>query len=230
MVRGFTLFQLLAALTVISIAAAVAIPALLAARIRANEDAAVETLRFIAEAQTRFLADGKVDLDHDGRPEFGFLKEMAGATGVRAAADGSKVGAPVSPAPLSSGFGVLDEGGEFVRGGYRFRVFLPGAGGVGVGEPRALRFDADVDAKLAATTWCCYAWPTRHGTTGRRTFFVNQIGRVVATDCDEYTGAGPFTSRDCGAAFRGAGALSSMTGEVAAGTRGRDGNAWRSVP
>jgi Tfp pilus assembly protein PilW len=227
---GFTLLQLLVALCVISIVAAVAIPALLSSRLRSNEAAALETLRFVADAQARFKATAIVDLDRDGAGEYGYFKEMSAGSCVRASPNGSARGAFASPSELPPAFAALEAGGEFVRSGYRFRIFLPGAGGAGVGETEQFPLAADVDAKLAAASWCCYAWPTRHGTTGTRTFFVNQEALVVATECDEYSGPGRFTSADCGSAFgRGPGGLSSITGAVAAGTRGRDGNVWRRV-
>ena len=225
---AFTLLEILVVLTVIAIVAAVAIPSVLAARIRSNEEAAVATLHLIADAEARFRADAKVDLDRDGDPEFGYLKEMAATVGVRTSADGSSVGEPASPPSLPPGFGALEPAGELVRLGYRFRVFLPGAAAVGVGETQSFPLEASVDAKLAATAWCCYAWPTRRGTSGGRTFFVNQTGRVVGAECDDYSGPGRFQTEDCGAAFaRGVGTLATMTGLVASGTRGRDGNWWR---
>jgi len=227
---AFTLLELLVALTVIALVAAVAIPSLLSARLRANEASALTTMRFIADAQTRFQATALIDLDHDGAGEFGFFKELSAGSCVRATANGSVRGGFAAPAALPPAFAAIDEHGELERSGYRFRIFLPGAGGVGVGETQSFPLDADVDAKLAATAWCCYAWPARHGTSGKRTFFVNQETRVVATDCDEYAGPGRFTSQYCGSAFgAGTGGLASITGAVAAGSRGRDGNAWRRV-
>jgi len=227
---AFTLLELLVVLCVISIVAAVAIPGLLSARLKANEAAAVTTLRSVADAQTRFKSTAIVDLDGDGAGEYGYFKEMSAGSCVRASPNGSARGTFSAPAALPPEFAALEAGGELVRSGYRFRIFLPGARGAGVGETEDFPVGADVDANLAEASWCCYAWPARHGTSGIRTFFVNQEARVVATECDEYSGPGSFTSADCGSAFgRGAGGLSSITGAVAAGTRGRDGNMWRRV-
>ncbi len=225
--RGVTLLELLVILAAVVLAAAIVVPLLLAERLHANEAAAIETMKFIADAQERFKASGKVDLDQDGAGEYGYLKEMSAASGVRAAPDGSKIGEAALPSALPREFEALDPGGEFVRAGYRFRVFLPDARGDGVGETERFPLDRLVDAKLAASTWCCYAWPAHHGTTGDRTFFVNQDGRVVSTDCDAYSGPGRFRTDDCGAAFGRGGPPTSITGAVAVGTRGRDGNVWR---
>jgi prepilin-type N-terminal cleavage/methylation domain-containing protein len=227
---AFSLLELLIALTVIAIVAVVAIPSLLTARMRANEASVVSTLRRIAAAQSRFKASAAVDLDADGVGEYGFLKELSGESCVRGAPDGQRLGAAASPAPLPPEFAAIGAGGELSRTGYRFRVFLPGAGGAGVGETENFPVEAAVDARLAAATWCCYAWPTRRGTSGRRAFFVNHEDRVVATDAESYSGPGRFTPEDCGAALvRGADgrSIATMTGDVAAGTRGRDGNVWR---
>ena len=37
-------------------------------------------------------------------------------------------------------------------------------------------------ADRAESRWCGYAWPEKHGETGRRTLFVSQTGDVWATD------------------------------------------------
>jgi prepilin-type N-terminal cleavage/methylation domain-containing protein len=225
---GFSLLELLIVLCVIAVVAAVAIPSLLASRLKSNEAAAVTTLRFVADAETQFKASSIVDLDHDGAGEYGYFKEMSAGTCVRATPNGSERGVFAAPAPLPPAYAALEDGGEFVRSGYRFRIFLPGAGGVGVGEPDFFPLNADIDAALAATAYGCYAWPTRHGTSGNRTFFVNQEQRIVGTDCDEYSGPRAITADVCGGAFgRGAGGLASIIGAIAAGTRGRDGNLWK---
>ena len=84
-----------------------------------------------------------------------------------------------------------------------------------------------IDADLAETTWCAYAWPTSFGQSGRRTFFANQGGELIFTERDSYSGpsAGPVP----GAAFRAPGSANSISGLLATGMTGRDGEFWRSV-
>ena len=47
--------------------------------------------------------------------------------------------------------------------GYRYRIDLPR------------------DADLREGVWACYARPAEKGVTGNRTFFVNQMGDILAT-------------------------------------------------
>jgi hypothetical protein len=80
-----------------------------------------------------------------------------------------------------------------------------------------------VDADISETTWCCYAWPTNYGNTGNRSFFVNQGGDIVAVEDNAYSGTGAGPSDE--AAFAGTG--NTITGPVATGMTGRDGNFWK---
>jgi hypothetical protein len=75
---------------------------------------------------------------------------------------------------------------------------------------------------LSEVVWCAYAWPETIGDTGRRAFFVNQAGDVMqsANEKAKWEGEkGPPGN----AAFVGAG----ITGQVAVGTAGRDGEIWK---
>jgi type II secretory pathway pseudopilin PulG len=219
--RGFTLTDLIVVLAAIAVAAAVAIPKLMQARLQANEATAAETLAVIARAQDQFRAAKRLDLDGDGKGEFGFLKELSGATGLRTTPDGGRVGDVLKPPALSSIFRLLDAHGSHARSGYLYRVFLPDARGDGVPETELFPVDGMVDPVLAARTWCCYAWPTRHATSGERTFFVNEAGTQLHVDSPRYSDPGRIGPANCGGAFeKGAGALSSILGAPAVGTVG----------
>jgi hypothetical protein len=59
------------------------------------------------------------------------------------------------------------------------------------------------------------------------TFFVNQAGELISTDDASYNGPGGVT--DPGSALRAGGSIGSITGDLATGVTGRDGNAWTPV-
>ena len=216
--QGFTLIELMIVIAIIAIIAAIAIPNLLAARLSANETAAIATLRNIISAQAQFQQSGKADTDDDGTGEYGGFIELSGAAAGRMAA-------VLVPPVLSGAFRVLNANGEVSRSGYFFKIFLPNAAGAGVAEP-AIGFadDGTLDGDLAETTWCCYTWPVNYNQSGNRTFFTNQGGDVVGTEAAGYSGTGAGPAAD--AAFQAAGTI---TGAVAIGIAGQDGNTWKQV-
>lgn len=219
---GFTLIELMIVIAIIAIIAAIAIPNLLAARLSANETAAVATLRNIISAQTQFQQSAKADGDGDGTGEYAGFIELSGA-GI------GRIGELLVPPVLSGSFRVLNAQGQVSRSGYLFKIFLPVDNATALGEPQAGYSDGDVDQNLAETTWCVYAWPVHYSQSGNRTFFTNQAGDVLATEDASYTGLTCPLSSDANASA--AFASGNITGVVALGnnTVGQDGNTWKQV-
>jgi prepilin-type N-terminal cleavage/methylation domain-containing protein len=218
--RGFTLVELMVVVAIIAIIAAIAIPNLLSTRLTANETTAISTLRSIISAQAQFQTRGLADEDFDGLGEYGTFGEMSGLVGVRA-------GRLLQPSVLSTAFRAVDVNGQISRSGYLYRLYLPDPAGDGLPEVAGGGAPAGVDADLAESIWCVYAWPTDYGQSGVRTFFVNHAGEILAADSNAYTG--PGGPPQPGAALLAGGLATSITGPLASGTIGRDAFVWRTV-
>ncbi|MBL8754810.1 MAG: hypothetical protein JNK15_16010 [Planctomycetes bacterium] len=189
------------------------------ARRRANESAAIATLKNISSAQAQCQASGVIDGNGNGAGEYGTFAELSGRVPVRGGAQ------RITPPVLSTAFGNV-QGGIVQRSGYCFRMFLPGKDGIPLAELPSGGADAKaVVADHAETMWCAYAWPMEPGRTGQRAFFVDHNGDVLAAANanGEYGGV---DKAPAGNAARKAGGADSMAAPLAANAIGRDGQTW----
>ena len=216
--RGFSTIELMILLALAAVLAALAVPHFVSAKVSANETNAIAALRSIAAAQMQFQESATVDVDMDGKGEYGGFLELSGQSVGRCA--GRKRARPA----LASAFRLLSPGGEARHCGYHFRIFLPRSDRAGVAEPDAAYDETMIDADLTETTWVCYAWPVDYRHSGGRTFVINQRGQIVGCRNPHYSGESNGPSHN--AAFR----TPFITSELARDVAGQDGNIWRSLP
>jgi hypothetical protein len=158
-------------------------------RFNANETAAIATLRNLASAQQQFRDAGTVDLDRDGRPEYGTFRELSAGGFLR----GDEALGRLDPPVLSGAFRHPGPGGEVWRSGYCFRVYLSGPDGTPLAPDRQATGYAGVSADLAEEHWCAYAWPEVLTKKQRRLLFVDENGVVFGTPLEASLGrTGPL--------------------------------------
>lgn len=247
---GFTLIELMIVVAIIAIVAAVAIPKLMSARLSANENAAIATLRSIAAGQQQFQSSVAIDTDADGGGEFGFFGELAGSDAMRVydvATDSAALGvAPddlLDPPFLATVFGnLVSDGTDGVveRQGYYFKIYLPGptAAGItpGLGEdPAGGAKTGDMGAAWGSANceiyWCAYAWPVTAEKSGNRAFFINQEGDIIQYHNRDGAYDGLAAAPAFGAAYSNATAnnMEEDLGLAVMGFTANDANVWTTV-
>lgn len=122
---GFTLVELMIVVAIIALIASLSIPALLRARISANETSAIEALRVISEAQVVFIVQG-MRRDASGAHLYGTLSDLGTALPPfidEVLESGSKSGysfqVVLDDAPLSPRYEALATPLDFARTGVR---------------------------------------------------------------------------------------------------------------
>jgi hypothetical protein len=237
----------IAGLVLTAVAAAVVVPNLMRKGCGGNRTAAIATLRNLGHVQEEFRSRLLVDLDGDGRGEFGTFGEMTGYGGLRRDPAAVKRGAPASPPLLSPALVPLAEArGLAMKSGYAFGILLPGAGGYpvregGTGAAREPAFagrripvpasalSGPVDTDRAEAAWAAYAWPVAAGNSGTVVFFTDDSGEIweTANEDGRYSGSDRGPSWDAAMPEDGWGATWASPPEDAGEYRGRDGNTWR---
>ncbi|MBL8859596.1 MAG: hypothetical protein JNL28_13900 [Planctomycetes bacterium] len=157
-VGSTTVYTLASAL---GFAGGIAVPKLMAARLGANEQAAIETLRAMAAAESAFRDRVLLDQDADGLGEFGTLAELTGAADLRN-------GTAALTVPLLDASLKPDQHGLASSSGYLFKIELS----------NRLTRRIDFDEK----EFCLHAWPIGFGATGQRAFALDAQGTLLATD------------------------------------------------
>jgi hypothetical protein len=118
-------------------------------------------------------------------------------------------------------------GGVVLRSGYCFQMYLPDVDCRGVPEAAdGGQGPVWPNGKLSEVIWCCYAWPTAYGKSGRRAFFVDQSGDVLATDNEAQRYSGLAHAPRSAAAYLAASTERGMARPPAANARGEDLARW----
>lgn len=165
------------AVMAVPVIAAIAIPGLLRARTSANENAAVGCLKSLCTSQYEFQNKKRVDQDRDGIGEFGFIQELAGISKVRSKNITDSLIAHEELATSASA-----NNGIATYKGYCFACYLPSS-------KEYLRESAPITKMTLTKTaidmqekdFLIYAWPENYGSTGIKTFVINNNGQVFVS-------------------------------------------------
>jgi len=200
----------------LAMVAAIAIPSMHAARLKANESAALTSLRSIYTAEETFRTSVIRDADGDGEGEYAFIGELLGDPRP------GEQGARAHRALMSGQW--LRKKGDFIRGGYRFRAYLPAEDGSPIGENAEASRLGRVDGDLAETVMVVLAWPVSRGITGERAFYMDASGRIYACGDGVYSKDAAPPPDVLSSQKRNLASRPLRQGEMA-----RDGNRWERV-
>ena len=216
---------------VIAIVAGMAMPAVASMNLAGNETAVRDDLQLIFQAQRQVRTAAVIDSDRNGGGEYGFFQELSGLRKMRSDSDADRIAdadgpAELDPPAILADFATVGGTGLLQRGGYTFRVYLPAADLGWEPEPGPNEDYQNVSAFHAMSHWACYAWPTDHGRTGNRAYFINETGRILscANETTRYSGTANIPGPDAALLIGGNG---KMDAQLALDEVGEDGNTWR---
>jgi type IV pilus assembly protein PilA len=149
--RGFSLIELLIAVAIILIIAAIVIPNLLSSRMASNEASAVASIRTINSAQTSYSWTWSNGFTAN-------LTALGGPAGAAASCNNAEIIDPVLSASNAS-----------VKSGY---TFTAGPGLVQMAAPPGCGLPGYSDG------YTVIAWPTSVGSTGQRSFCGDNSGTI----------------------------------------------------
>ncbi|MEW6355296.1 MAG: hypothetical protein AB1696_03145 [Planctomycetota bacterium] len=213
----------------------VAAPGLFRSRMAGNEAATIGSLKTVVTQQSLFKQEREVDQDDDGVGEFGYLCELCGEIAAR----NKKARTPVSPIYISPQFHTGSSAGTGIaqKSGYYYRLYLIGKGGQATDDRACDGNDSKPSTLLDPRTnqaaideqeqhFIVYAWPVEVNVTGRRCFFINEIGETYGTKMNNVTYAGT-NGPAWNAAFKTKGEPFTISGKDAEGNPDSvDGNIW----
>ena len=162
--------------TTIFLLFAIIIPGAKEKKVGTSEQQAIATLQKIALAQKDFKAANIVDQDADSAGEYGFLQEISGVLEPR--------GANFSVMRiLDQKYGRASKDGVVTLDGYKYMMYLPGAGGQGaLAESNPLPEPNRANADLQEKRFICFAWPEHYNVTGRKRFLITEAGSISFSD------------------------------------------------
>jgi hypothetical protein len=196
------------------------------ATINGNECAAITALKWLSSSEAQAQAAAVIDVDHNAVGEYGFFAELAGTTGLRSDEQGGVGKTRIAPRILGRDFANV-VGSRIVHHGYVFQVFLPDSSGRPTAEAATGgAAGVAIDAKKAASLWCCYAWPASPD-SGKSVYFIDQGGDIL--HCRNGAGYFGFDKAPLPNAARAAGSTGAMDSKIAVNAAGLDGETWTVV-
>jgi hypothetical protein len=205
-----------AAVALVVASAGAVVPAFAVPNLNANESRAIAILRNVCSAQSQFQYANAIDQDADGVGEYGFFAELAGKAPLRGHDHA------LTPPLFDARFTNVRSGCVRI-GGYVFQMLLRDADGGWIAEgDRGGATGRAIDPARSGREWLCYAWPERHGWSGKRAFMITQAGDLFAVMQAEP----PYSGDDAPDPMRAGWRCAAPEWRPACNERALDGNRW----